>query len=115
MIGALYDFALAPQQSQGEASPFGMLLPMLMMLAIFYFIWFLPMRNKQKKQEELLKSLKAGDKIIVNPGILATVASVEGDVLVVRVDEKTKIKILRTAVAGLQSSPAEGDAANKEK
>ena len=115
MIAALHNFALAPPQSQGEANPLGMFLPMLAMLAIFYFIWFLPMRNKQKKQEELLKSMKAGDRIIVNPGILATVVAVEGDVLVVRVDEKTKIKILRSAVAGMQPSQTEGDAANKEK
>jgi preprotein translocase subunit YajC len=45
--------------------------------------------------------------VILNPGIVATIVAVEDDAFHVRVDEKTKLKVLKTAVAGLQSPPPE--------
>jgi len=78
-----------------------------LIFAIFYFILIMPMRNKQKKLEEVVKSLKAGDKVILNPGIYGTIVGVEDDAFQVRIDEKTRIKVLKSAVAGLQGQAAE--------
>ena len=72
--------------------------------AIFYFILILPMKKKQKKLDDVVKSLKSGDKVIINPGILGTVEGVGEETLNVRIAEKTRIKVLRSAVAGLQDS-----------
>ena len=83
------------------------ILMMLVMFGIFYFILIMPMKGKQKKLEELIKGLKSGDKVIINPGIFATIVAVEDDAFHVKVDEKTKIKVLKTAVAGLQAPPPE--------
>jgi preprotein translocase subunit YajC len=99
--------ALAGPSSGGEPHPFASLVLMGLIFAIFYFILILPMRRKQKKLEELIKGLKAGDKVILNPGIFATIVGADGDTLVVRIDEKTKIKVLKSAVAGLQGQPIE--------
>jgi preprotein translocase YajC subunit len=55
----------------------------------------------------MVAALKPGDRVIINPGILATVASIEADIVQVRIDEKTKIRVLRSAVAGLQEEPPE--------
>ena len=57
--------------------------------------------------EALVKGLKSGDKVIITPGIFATIVAVEEDAFHVRVDEKTKIKVLKTAVAGLQAAAPE--------
>ena len=89
----------APAQ---QVSPLASLLPFALIFGIFYMIVILPMRKKQKKLEALVQGLKPGDHIILNPGILATVAGTDGEALVVRIDEKTKIRVLRSAVAGLQ-------------
>ena len=80
---------------------------MAVIFSIFYLVLILPMRNKQKKLEDLVKSLKAGDKVIVNPGIFGTIVGVEDDAFQVRIDDKTKIKVLKSAVAGLQGSETE--------
>jgi preprotein translocase subunit YajC len=88
-----------------EPSPYGALLLPLMMFTIFYFIWYQPMQRNRKKLEELQKALKAGDKVIITPGFFATVVAAEEDALTVRLDEKTKVKVLRSAVAGLQGEP----------
>ena len=44
--------------------------------------------------------------MIVNPGIFGTIVGVEDDAFQVRVDEKTRITVLKSAVAGLQGPPA---------
>jgi len=88
-------------------SPFLNIVPIVLVFVIFYFVLILPMRNKQKKLEDVVRVLKAGDRIILNPGIFGTVVSVEDDTLQVRIDDKTRIKVLKSAVAGLQTQPPE--------
>lgn len=85
--------------------PGGELLFTGIIILIFYVIVFLPMRNKQKKLEQLIKSLKTGDKVIVNPGIFGTIVAVEEDAFQVRVDDRTRLKVLKSALAGLQQEP----------
>ncbi len=63
--------------------------------------------KKQKKLEELVKGLKAGDRVVLSSGILGSIAAVEDDTFLVRIDDKTKIKVLKSAVAGLQGSTSE--------
>ncbi|MBN2369036.1 MAG: preprotein translocase subunit YajC [Vicinamibacteria bacterium] len=95
-----------PPASQPPGSQFSYVPLLLMIVAIFYFIVILPTR-KQKQQESMLNALKPGEKIIINPGIFATVVGVDKDSVVVRVDDHTKIRVLKSAVAGPQQSPAE--------
>jgi preprotein translocase subunit YajC len=102
---AVLALAGAPQQG-GEANPFGSLILMALIFGIFYFVLIMPMRNKQKKLEQLQKELKPGDKVIVNPGIFGTIEGVEDDAFQVRIAEKTRIRVLKSAVAGLQGPPA---------
>jgi preprotein translocase subunit YajC len=80
--------ALAPPPG-GEGSPFGSLILMGLIFAIFYFVLIMPMRTKQR-----------------NPGIYGQIVGVEDDAFLVRVDEKTRIKVLKSAVAGLQGAPS---------
>jgi preprotein translocase subunit YajC len=99
--------ALAGSPQGGESSPFASLILMGLIFGIFYFVLIMPMRNKQKKLEDLIRALKAGDKIILNPGIYGTIVGVEEDGFQVRIDDKTRIRVLKTAVAGLQGQPSE--------
>lgn len=85
--------------------PGGELLFTGLIFLIFYVIVFLPMRGKQKKLDQLIKGLKTGDKVIINPGILGTIVGVEEDAFQVRVDDKARLRVLKNAVAGLQPEP----------
>ena len=99
--------ALTGPARPGEPNPLSSLVMMGLIFAIFYFVLILPMRRKQKKLEALVKDLKSGDRVVLNAGIFGTIVGVEDDAFLVRVDDKTRIKVLRSAVAGLQGSPAE--------
>jgi len=97
--------ALAGPQRPGEPNPLSSLLLMGVIFAIFYFILILPMRTKQKKLERQIHAMKAGDRVIINPGIFGVIVGVEDDAFQVRIDDKTRIKVLKSAVAGLQGTP----------
>jgi preprotein translocase subunit YajC len=93
--------ALAGPARPGEPNPLGSLVMMGLIFAIFYFVLILPMRRKQKKLEALVKELKAGDHVVLNAGIFGTIVGVEESAFLVRIDDKTRIKVLKSAVAGL--------------
>jgi preprotein translocase subunit YajC len=95
----------------GEPPPFVALIPYILIPLIFYFVLFAPMRTKQKKLEAMTSALKPGDRVLINPGIFGTVVSLEESALYVRVDEKTKIRVLKSAVA----EKLEGDVPPTEK
>ena len=96
--------ALAGPARPGEPNPFASLVMMGLIFAIFYFVLILPMRRKQKKLEELVKTLKGGDRVVLSSGIYGTIVGTEDDAFLVRVDDKTRIKVLKSAVAGLQAT-----------
>jgi preprotein translocase subunit YajC len=99
--------ALAGPARPGEPNPFGSFLMMGLIFAIFYFILILPMRKKQRKLEDLVKQLQTGDRVVLNSGIFGTIVGVEEEAFLLRVDDKTRIKVLKNAVAGKQGTPIE--------
>jgi preprotein translocase subunit YajC len=92
-------------QAAGAPNPLEPIVLMLVMMGIFYVVLILPARRKQRKLEDLVKALQPGDRVVLNSGILGTVAAVEGDTLQLRVDDRTRLRVLRSAVAGLQANP----------
>lgn len=86
----------------GEQNPLAGILLMGVIFAIFYFVLIMPMKSKQKKLEQMIQQLKSGDRVIINPGIFGTIEGVEPDSFLVRIADKTRIKVLKSAVAGMQ-------------
>jgi preprotein translocase subunit YajC len=98
--------ALAGQPA-GEPSPYATLIMMGLIFMIFYFVLIQPMKNKQRKLEDLVKRLKSGDKVILSGGIFGTIVGVDDDAFQVRIDDKTRIRVLKSSVAGLQGTETE--------
>jgi len=82
-------------------------LPIILIIVIFYVLMILPAQRRQKKVAEMLKNLKNGDKVITNGGIYGTIVGLEEDAVQLRIAEQVKIKISRSAIAGLQAEPKE--------
>ena len=77
-------------------------LPLVIIMGIFYVLLILPAQRRQKKTQEMINALKNGDKVITNGGILGTIVGIEGDTIQLRIADQVKIKVLRSAVTGLQ-------------
>src|SRR4051794_21634328 len=85
----------------GTNSLFGML-PIVLMIAIFYFLVFMPMRRQQKNQKQMIKSLESGQTVVTSGGIVGTIVALSDDTLVLRVKpDNLKLQIARSAVTSL--------------
>jgi preprotein translocase subunit YajC len=77
-------------------------LPLVFIVAIFYFLVFMPMQRQKKQQAAMLSNLQAGSEILTTGGIVGTIISISGDMLVVRVKpDNIKLQIARSAVSSL--------------
>ncbi|HLH30427.1 MAG TPA: preprotein translocase subunit YajC [Terriglobia bacterium] len=82
-------------------------LPLVVILAIFYLIVFLPARRRQKKLQNMIDNLKAGDKVVTSGGIYGTIVGFKDDRIQLRVAENVKIELSRNAVTALQGTEQE--------
>ncbi len=78
------------------------LMPLVLIMVIFYVLIILPERKRRKKLQELINNLKVGDKVVTSGGIYGTILSLRDDRLIIKSDQ-AKLEISRNAVAGLQT------------
>ena len=85
------------------------LVPIIMMVVIFYLVLFLPMRRKQRKLDNMLQNLKNGDKVVTNGGLIGTLVNVgEDNTVTLRVKpDNIKLQFSRNAVTALINGPSE--------
>ncbi len=83
--------------------------PIVLVFAIFYFLLIAPMRKRQKALQNLVENLKKGDRVVTNGGLYGTIASVEDKAVLLKVADNVKVKVAKSAVAGLEGQEGEGD------
>lgn len=94
------------KQSQGPSS----FMPMIMMGAIIFIMYFLMIRPQKKQQQErqkMMDSLQKGDKIITTGGIYGTIAEMSDTSIKLRIAEGVVIRISRAAIAGKTQKDAD--------
>ena len=101
------------QAASPAASPSGSfatgLVPIVLMIAIFYFLVFMPMRRQQSKQKQMIKELQNGQTVLTSGGIIGTIVSVNDDTLILRIKpDNLKIQVARSAVTSIVSSDDQG-------
>jgi len=95
------DFLIQTAHAQGAepASPFGMLLPMIVIFAAFYFLLIRPQQKKQKQHTALVAALKEGDEVLTAGGILGKITGVSEHYVIIKIAENTEIKMQKSSVA----------------
>ena len=90
----------APAQQPGGM---GMLVPMLLILAIFYFMMIRPQQRKEKERRKMIENLRAGAKIVFAGGLMGTIAEATEKTFKVEIAPGTVIEIARESVSGVIS------------
>ena len=75
-----------------------MFVPLGVMIFVFYFLLIRPQQKKAKEHDGLLKTLKSGDKVSTNAGILGVVVAVKDKSVTIR-SADAKFEILKSGVA----------------
>ena len=91
----------APPAAGGGTDLISLLVLPLGMLAIMYFLLIRPQSQRSKKHGEMLKTLRKGDTVITNGGIIGKVFKVADDEITIDTGEGGKLRVARHAVGGL--------------
>ena len=86
---------------QGGLGALGGIVPMILIIGVFYVLLIRPQQQRQRKLQETVAQLKAGDRIVTTGGIIGTITSVKETSFLIRSGEKSILEIARTAVAGI--------------
>ena len=98
-------FSLLLQQTAAPSAPNSFLsgiLPIVLMIGIFYFLVFMPMRKQQKNTKAMIKALEAGQTVLTSGGIIGTIVAVNDDTLILRIKpDNLKLQVARSSVTNL--------------
>jgi preprotein translocase subunit YajC len=87
---------------QGGLGALGGLLPMLLIIGVFYLLLIRPQQKRQRELQQTIAELKAGDRVVTTGGIIGTITTVRDTSLLIRSADKSILEIARSAVAGIE-------------
>lgn len=90
-------------QESGAVGGISGFLPIILIIGIFYFLIYRPMRKRQKGLEEMVANLKNGDKVITSGGVYGTVSGIKDHTIMLKVADQVKIEVAKSAVSAMQT------------
>jgi len=102
-------FAQPSGEEGGGGSGMSMLLMLGAIILVFYFFMIRPQQKKQKQMQNFREALKRGDKIITIGGIHGKITDVQDNTFIIEVEDGTKLRIEKAAVAVDPNAPAKKD------
>jgi preprotein translocase subunit YajC len=84
------------------------LVMMALMFGVFYFLIIRPQSKKAKEHARMLDQLQKGDQVITRGGIIGRVSGVQDGVLVLEIQEKVRVRVLKSFVEGKYVEGAAG-------
>ncbi len=70
---------------------------------IFYFLLIKPQRQQAKKRQEMLDSLKVGDKVVTTGGIYGEITEIKDKSLRVKIAKDVVLRMDRSGISGKTS------------
>ena len=96
--------AAVAQGSNGQTGGgFAAFIPLLLMIAIFYFLLIRPQQKRQKQHRAMLASLKKGDMVVTQGGLHGKITGLTDSVVTLEIADKVRVKVQRSYIAGLLS------------
>lgn len=81
--------------------------PLVFIFAIFYFLLIMPQQRRQKKWQQMVSGLKAGDKVVTSGGLRGTIVAVKDDAIHLRVPpDNLRIEVVRSSIVSLAGEEA---------
>ena len=81
------------------------LLPLILIVLVFYLLIIRPARNRQRQALELQSSLRPGQEVMTTAGQFGTVASVQDDVVVLEVAPGVMCRYAKPAIGRIVTRP----------
>ncbi len=100
---------ITPAYAQAAGAPgagdfIGMILPLVLIMGVFYFLLIRPQQRKMKEHQDMLSKVGKGDTVITTGGLIGKVVKVVDDAeLQVEIGENIRVRVLRTGIANVRA------------
>lgn len=100
---------VSPAFAQGAAPAgggdlFASFIPIILLIAIFWFLIFRPQQKRIKAHQAMISAVKRGDTVVTNGGIVGKVTKVvEGEDLEIEVSQGVKVKVVRSMITDVRT------------
>ena len=91
---------------QGGLGALGGLLPMLLIIGVFYMLLIRPQQKRQRELQQTIAELKAGDRVVTTGGVIGTITTVRDTSFLIRSGDKSILEVARSAIAGIEGEEA---------
>jgi len=94
-------------ESGSSSSTLFSFLPLVAIVAIFYFLILRPQNKKQRETKQMLSAIKKGDRVVTVGGIHGVIQNVRENTVIVKVDDNVKLELSRSAISSVSSQAKE--------
>ena len=85
------------------------MLPFLLLIPLMYFVMIRPQQKRQKQWQQMLGSIKTGDKVTTAGGIRGIIMSIKDDAIIIRVaPDNIKLEVAKSAIASVTTQEESG-------
>ncbi|MBQ7794890.1 MAG: preprotein translocase subunit YajC [Clostridia bacterium] len=87
----------------------GSMLPMILVIALLYFVMIRPQRKKEKELKAQIDAMQVGDKVVTIGGICGKVSRIKDDYVFIETgnvgtpNEKSVLKFERSAIKAVET------------
>ena len=112
MIDLAYAMGPLLQSGGGLAAVLPQLVPIVLVLGIFFFLVIRPQQRDRRNREQMLAALKKGDRVITSGGLIGTIVNVTDRRVTLKLGDSVRVECVRSAITGLESeNRADADSA----
>lgn len=97
---------ISPAYAQTAGAAGGLLdlfLPLIIVFAIIYFMILRPQQKRQKEHKDMIDSLRRGDRVISQGGLIGKVSKVSDEEVEIEVATGVKVAVVKSMIAVVQS------------
>jgi preprotein translocase subunit YajC len=90
--------------SGGIASYLPMIVILVLLFGMFYFLMIRPMRQREKKHDQMMEQLQVGERVITAGGIYGRIKSISEDSVILEIESGATMRVTKGSIVSLPSS-----------
>ena len=76
------------------------MVPLVMILAVFYFLLIRPQQQKAKEHEDFVKGLKRGELVVTSSGLFGRIVELKDEDVTLEIAPNVRVRYERSKIAG---------------
>jgi preprotein translocase subunit YajC len=89
----------------GGGMGFEFIIWMVFLFGLMYFLLIRPQKKQRKQHEEMISSLKKGDRVMTTGGILGTIRGISANITTIEIADGVNVRVRKEHISQLQMDP----------